>query len=103
MEIKELADRSKRIREAYHELERKQDGRPWSPEQDALAFLTDAGLVGRLVMDKQGSWPTSDPEPLLDYKIAENIWWLSSIAEANGIDLETALNNFLKSREQHLN
>ena len=72
------------------------------PRTRCLSVLTDAGLVGRLVMDKQGSWPTSDPEPL-DYKIAENIWWLSSIAEANGIDLETALNNFLKSREQHLN
>ncbi|AMV61077.1 Hypothetical protein ADU72_0472 [Pediococcus damnosus] len=103
MDIKELSDRSGKIRTAYHKLESKQDGKPWSTEQDALAFLTDAGLVGRLVMDKQGSWPDSSDEPTLNYKIAESIWWLSSLANENQIDLEQALNDFLSSREAHLN
>ncbi|MFL2028102.1 nucleoside triphosphate pyrophosphohydrolase family protein [Loigolactobacillus zhaoyuanensis] len=102
MEINELSTRARKIRTAYHELEIKQDGQPWSTEQDALAFLTDAGLVGRLVMAKQGSWPTNDHEFSLDYKIAESIWWLSALADANAIDLDAALESFLRSREQHL-
>ncbi|MFD0897753.1 nucleoside triphosphate pyrophosphohydrolase family protein [Loigolactobacillus binensis] len=102
MEINELVARTKKIRTAYHKLESKQNGQPWSSEQDALAFLTDAGLVGRLVMAHQGSWPTDQTEPTLDYKIAECMWWLSTIADASHIDLDTALENFLQSREQHL-
>ncbi|WP_225419661.1 nucleoside triphosphate pyrophosphohydrolase family protein [Lapidilactobacillus wuchangensis] len=47
MDMKEVADRSQAIRERYHQLELKQDGHAWTTEQDALAFLTDAGLVGR--------------------------------------------------------
>lgn len=103
MEINELTDRARKIRAAYHDLEIKQDGQPWTTEQDALAFLTDAGLVGRLVMAQQGSWPTEQTEFSLTYKIAESIWWLSNLADANDIDLTAALENFLQSREQHLN
>jgi len=102
MDINELMERSKKIRQQYHQLEIKQDGHPWTPEQDALAFLTDASLVGRLTMDKQGSWPTESKEPTLDYKMAESIWWLCSLADSQSIDLEQALDNFLKSREEHL-
>ncbi|PIO83171.1 30S ribosomal protein S15 [Loigolactobacillus backii] len=102
MEINELTTRARKIRTAYHELEIKQDGQPWTTEQDALAFLTDAGLVGRLVMAQQGSWPAAQSEFSLDYKIAESIWWLSVLADANDIDMTVALENFLQSREQHL-
>ncbi|BAP85035.1 30S ribosomal protein S15 [Paucilactobacillus hokkaidonensis JCM 18461] len=101
MEIKEFKARSNHIRAAYHQLEVKQDGHPWNTEQDALAFLTDAALVGRLVMDKQGSWPSEDNMFSLDYKIAESMWWLNSIATANNIDIETALKSFLEAREKY--
>lgn len=102
MEIRELIQRSTKIRDAYHALEMKQDGKPWTSEQDALAFLSDAGLVGELVMDNQGSWPDSDQNYKLDAKIAECMWWLSSLAEENQVDLEKSLDNFLGDREKHL-
>jgi hypothetical protein len=53
-------------------------------------------------MAQQGSWPTEQTEFSLAYKIAESIWWLSALADANDIDLTAALENFLQSREQHL-
>jgi len=104
MDLNELTQRSRKIRQAYHKLEQQQDGHPWTPEQDALAFLTDASLVGRLTMDKQGSWPSEikPDDPKLDYKIAESIWWLASLADSQSIDLEQAMQDFLKSREEHL-
>lgn len=102
MDIQELKQRSKSIRKTYHGYEISQDGQPWSVEQDALSFLTDAGLVGRKVMDKAGSWPDSNHEFTLDYKIAESIWWLASIADAQGIDLDQSLENFLSERESKL-
>lgn len=42
--------RSQKIRELYHELELQHHGSKWTVQEDALAFLTDAGLVGRLTM-----------------------------------------------------
>lgn len=102
MEINELTNRSRKIRATYHQLELKQDGHAWTSEQDALAFLTDAGLVGRMVMANQGSWPTGNTDSPLDYKIAECIWWLSTLADSNKIDLESAIAKFLDSREKDL-
>ena len=43
----EIIERSIKIRKLYHELELKQNGKIWTIEQDALGFLSDAGLVGR--------------------------------------------------------
>ena len=54
MELQEVSKRSAAIRKAYHALEREYHGSEWSAEEDALAFLTDAGLVGRLTMSHEG-------------------------------------------------
>ncbi|WP_137597676.1 MazG-like protein [Paucilactobacillus kaifaensis] len=101
MDINEFATRSKQIRDRYHELEIKQDGHPWNTEQDALAFLTDAGLVGRQVMNNQHSWP-GNLQPKLDQKIAESIWWLCSIADQTNININDALETFLTAKEHDL-
>ena len=53
MDLKEVINRSIKIREQYHKLENEYHGSEWFIEEDALAFLTDAGLVGRLTMDNQ--------------------------------------------------
>ena len=86
MDIKEVTQRAAKMRQRYHELELQYHGSKWSTEEDALAFLTDAGIVGRLVMDQQGWWPkTSDDQ--LDYKIGECIWWLATLADQTGLSL----------------
>ena len=54
MDLKEVNLLSKEIRNKYFELEKEIHGSVWSVEEDALAFLTDASLVGRLTMDNQG-------------------------------------------------
>lgn len=102
MEIKEVAQRSAKIREQYHQLEMKQDGYPWTTEQDALAFLTDAALVGRQVMAHQGSWPDGHDQQLLADKIGESIWWLSVLADANEVDLDQAVTKFLNDKASQL-
>lgn len=98
MEIKEVAQRSAEIREQYHQLEIKQDGHSWTAEQDALAFLTDAALVGRQVMAQTGSWPDNANHQLLTEKIGESVWWLSVLATENGIDFNDAVTRFLQHK-----
>lgn len=98
----EIIERSLEIRKKYHELELHHHGSKWSVEEDALAYLTDAGLIGRNVMSQQERWPKLDSETELKHKLGENIWWLIVIAERSGIDIKEAMNSFLEKTERLL-
>ncbi|ACH37196.1 MULTISPECIES: MazG-like protein [Citrifermentans] len=99
----EVVERSVQIRKRYHLLERELHGKEWSVEEDALAFLTDAGLVGRLTMSQQGRWPTDgETMPELEHKLGECIWWLAVLAERMEININEALENFLTKTEKLL-
>lgn len=97
MDIIEVKQKSMAIRKRYHELEDKLHGAQWSVEEDALAFLTDAGLVGRLTMDRQGRWPSDDAD-LLPSKIGECVWWLAVLAERMDLNFEQCIEQFLNER-----
>jgi len=95
--------RSKKIRELYHQLELQYHGSEWSVEEDALAFLTDAGLVGRLTMSQQGRWPKGvETIPELKHKLGECMWWLIILADRMEIDVHDALGDFLAKTEKML-
>ena len=101
--LSQAVARSRKIREAYHQLELKHHGSEWTVAEDALAFLTDAGLVGRLTMAQQGRWPVEkEGSQELEYKIGECLWWLMEIAGRMEIDAESALETFLAKTEQQL-
>ncbi len=98
-----IVERSVLIREAYHKLERQLHKKEWTIEEDALAFLTDAGLVGRLTMAQQGRWPNgSDPKSELEHKISECIWWLLILSKRMDINIVDSLDVFLSNLEQQL-
>lgn len=97
MDLKDVDRLSEEIRSKYHELEKKLHGSTWSVEEDALAFLTDAGLVGRLTMDNQGRWP-SENRQMLPSKIGECVWWLAVLAQRMDLDFEECVEEFLSNR-----
>lgn len=99
----EAVARSLKIRELYHQLELQHHGSKWSVEEDALAFLTDAGLVGRLTMSEQGRWPAgNDARAELGHKLGESIWWLIVLADRMDIDIQDVLSGFLTKTEKLL-
>ena len=100
--LDDVIKRSLEIRKKYHELELQHHGTEWSVEEDTLAFLTDAGLVGRNIMSQQKRWPKSNTENELKHKLGESVWWLIVIAERSGIDIYSAINDFLEDREKLL-
>lgn len=102
MNISEVIVRSQKIRELYHQLEVKHHGSEWTIEEDALAFLTDAALVGRLTMSHQGRWPKENTASDLTHKLGETIWWVIILADRMGIDMNTALDDFLIKTENLL-
>lgn len=98
--LDEIIRRSLELRKKYHELELKHHGSEWTVEEDALAYLTDAGLVGRNVMSQQERWPKANSASELEHKLGENIWWLIVLGERSGIDIKEAVNNFLAKTEK---
>lgn len=94
-----IIERSLEIRKKYHELEVQQNGKEWTLEQDALAYLSDAGLVGRNVMSHEKTWSKKNAAEELEHKLGENIWWLIVLADRTGIDMKEALDKFLTKTE----
>lgn len=103
MNFSKIIERSVAIRKSYHKLEKKYHENEWSIEEDALAFLTDAGLVGRLTMSQQERWPKGDDTVSeLEHKLSECIWWLIVLAGRMDVDIENALDEFLSALEVQL-
>jgi hypothetical protein len=102
MDIKQVIKRSKKIRAAYHRLEKQHHSSEWTVEEDALAFLTDAGLVGRHTMSHQERWPAKNTNTELEHKLGECIWWLTVLADRMDIDIEEAVEKFLTKTENLL-
>ena len=99
----EIVERSIEVRRKYHLLEEKHHGSKWSVEEDALAFLTDAALVGRLTMSQQGRWPADDEgSAQLKHKLGESIWWLIVLSERMEVDIAEAIEAFLDRTEARL-
>lgn len=103
LNLNEIIKCSIKIRDNYHELEKQYHGSKWSVEEDALAFLTDAGLVGRLTMANEKRWPVSGDEvEELKHKLSECIWWIIVLAERMNIDISKSLDDFLSSLERKM-
>lgn len=101
IDFKDVVNRSIKIRERYHELERKHHDSEWTVQEDALAFLSDAGLVGRLTMAHTGKWVhNGDTKEELTHKLGECVWWLAILANELDIDLTEATEYFLNKAEK---
>ncbi|MWB94340.1 MazG-like protein [Flavobacterium sp. GA093] len=98
--FEDIINRSLVIRKKYHELELLHHGSEWTVEEDALAFLTDAGLVGRNIMSQQQRWPKANTDSELEHKLGESIWWLIVLANRTDIDIKEALEHFLSKTEK---
>lgn len=96
----DIINRSLAIRKKYHELEVEHHGSEWTVEEDALAFLTDAGLVGRNIMSQQQRWPKANSQFELEHKLGESIWWLIVLANRTDLDIKEAVENFLTKTEK---
>ena len=98
--LEEIIERSLQLRKKYHELELETHGTEWTVEEDALAFLSDAALVGRNIMAQQQRWPKANSHDELEHKIGESIWWLIVLANRTDIDVAKAVEDFLSKTEK---
>lgn len=101
-DLSDIVKRSIAIRRKYHKLEIKLHDEEWNLIEDALAFITDASLVGRNIMSIQNRWPNKDDKDILRSKIGECVWWLIVLSERSGIDFIDAVNAFIQKTERIL-
>lgn len=99
----EIIKKSVELRKKYHELEKEYHGSEWTLEEDVIAYLSDSALVGRLIMDRKGRWPADTSKRQLEHKLAENIWWILTIADRLNINIEEELENFFEYTDKKIN
>ncbi len=89
-------ERAMRVRRFYQQLEERNHNGAWTTEEDMLAFSTDIGALGRLVMAAEGRWVHDrEVKPELTAKLAECLWWILVLSDRLGVDLTEAFTSFM--------
>jgi NTP pyrophosphatase (non-canonical NTP hydrolase) len=103
MQLAELSRRALEIRSRYAALESAHGGKPWSRSELAQGFAGDVGALMKLVMAKDGR---RDGPPDLDarlaHELADCLWSVLVLAEACGVDLESAFTRTMTELETKL-
>ncbi|MCC5467928.1 hypothetical protein [Pelosinus baikalensis] len=85
-----------RVRRLYQQLEKQYHENVWTTEEDMLAFSTDVGVLGRLIMASEGRWAyNGDVNSELKGKLAECLWWILVLSDRLGIDVNEAFTSFI--------
>lgn len=90
------AERAMRVRRFYRQLEKQNHKTVWTTEEDMLAFVSDVGLLARLVMAAEGRWVHGENlQAELGSKMAECLWWLLVLSERLNIDITKEFTSFM--------
>lgn len=96
-------ERAMHVRRLYQLLEESNHKGAWTTEEDMLAFATDIGVLGRLVMAAEGRWVyNGDVHTELKSKLAECLWWILVLSDRLGVDITEAFTSFIGSLDTNL-
>ena len=97
MNLKELTQKAKEIKEAYAELNKKKGQKDWGVAEYTQGFVGDVGDLVKLVMAKSGFRHYEDVDHEIAHELADCLWSVLVIAEDLEIDLEP---EFVSSMEE---
>lgn len=101
--LAQAAMQASRVRQLYHQLEEVHHGVRWSKQEDVVGLQSDVGELGRLVMGAEGRWMAPDDvRKQLEVKLAECLWWIFSLSNRLGIDIEHAYVDKMTELEHEL-
>ncbi|QJW47711.1 hypothetical protein HA075_19275 [bacterium BFN5] len=96
-------EQAMRVRRFYQQLEEYKHNGAWTIEEDMLAFTTDIGALGRLVMAAEGRWVyDGEVKPELTNKLSECLWWILVLSDRLGINMTEAFTLFMDKLEREL-
>ncbi len=97
------SERALGVRSLYQQLEENNHNSAWTIEEDMLAFSTDIGALGRLVMAAEGRWVyNGEVQPELRSKLAECLWWILVLSDRLGMDITEAFTSFIDRLDRDL-
>ena len=97
------SERAMRVRSLYQQLEENNHNGAWTTEEDMLAFTTDIGVLGRLVMAAEGRWVyNGEVQPELRSKLAVCLWWILVLSDRLGVDITEAFMSFIDRLDSDL-
>lgn len=67
-----------------------------------LGFLGDVGDLAKLVQGKAGVRPRDDLDSAMAHELADCLWAILTLADAYGVDLETAFDDTMRALSKHL-
>jgi hypothetical protein len=103
IDFTEATEQAMRVRRFYQQLEEHNHNGAWSIEEDMLAFTTDIGALGRLVMAAEGRWVyDGEVKPELTSKLAECLWWILVLSDRLGVNMTEAFTSFMDKLEREL-
>jgi NTP pyrophosphatase (non-canonical NTP hydrolase) len=102
MSLAPLATRARRIRALYARWEKRRGGRPWTRAELAQGFVGDVGDLMKLLMAKDGVRAAAQLEQRLGHEMGDCLWSLLVLADAYGVDLETAFQRTMDELEARL-
>lgn len=103
MDFTVASERAVRVRSLYRQLEERNHGGAWTTEEDMLAFATDIGVLGRLVMAAEGRWVYGgNVQTELTSKLAECLWWILVLADRLDVDINEAFTAFMDRLDSDL-
>ncbi|WP_235518413.1 MazG nucleotide pyrophosphohydrolase domain-containing protein [Cellulomonas sp. Leaf334] len=102
MEFQEMQAEARAVRDAYAAREIAQYGRSWSHEELMLGFLGDVGDLAKLVQGKAGVRPRADLDEALAHELADCLWSVMSLADAYGVDLQSAFGRTMAELRTYL-
>lgn len=96
-------ERAMQVRRLYQQLEVNNHKSSWTTEEDMLAFTTDIGVLGRLIMAAEGRWVYNGDVPAeLRSKFAECLWWILVLSDRLGVDITEAFTSFIGKLDTNL-
>lgn len=84
MELKELTEKAKEIKQKYAAKNQKQ----WGVAEYTQGFVGDVGDLSKLILAKNEFRSIADVDAKLAHELADCLWSILVIADELGIDLE---------------
>lgn len=102
MTLQDLSTRALAIRALYDRQAVRHGGRPWTPAEFAQGLAGDVGDLMKLAMARQGLRPAVNVDARLAHELSDCLWSVLVLADAYGINLETAFARTMDELEQKL-
>lgn len=103
MEFQELINKSKQIKQAYDELNRKEGFKSWELTEYMEGLVGDTGDLSKLIMARRGfRFSDEDVDDKIAKELTDCLWSIVIISTELNIDLDKSFQNTLKQLQDKL-